>query len=65
MKPYIVFASCALISAIGGWLLLFSHGKTENAVGCFLLVIFGLGAITLPMLVGQSRRGGRGDDSTD
>ena len=61
MKPQFTlalstFVVCALIAAFGSQLL-FSYGRPMNKLGCFLLVVFGLGAITLPLLVAQLGRG--------
>jgi len=68
MKPQVtlalsVFAICAVVSAVGGYLLFFSLGQTEKVVGCFLLIIFGLAAMALPRVILELRGRGRGDES--
>ncbi len=63
MKPCIVFAACALLASIGGWLLVSSNGGIEQQAGCVMLVFFGLGAIALPGLVGRPGDAGHGEGS--
>jgi len=48
MKPYIVFAVCALLAGFGA----FARGE----FGYFLLVTFGLAAIVLPFLIVLANR---------
>ena len=61
MKPYVAFAVCALVAAFGAWLLVNSHGSVERDVAPWLLVVFGLGAIVVPLVLVLTDKTGRGD----
>ena len=50
MSSYLIFIICSTISAFGTWLLVHSGGPTAREIAPYLTVIFGLGAIVLPIL---------------
>ncbi len=47
---YLIFAVCALVAWFGGYLFCFGETPGDRQWGLFLLVVFGLGAITLPIV---------------
>ncbi|HEX5271431.1 MAG TPA: hypothetical protein VFW33_13125 [Gemmataceae bacterium] len=53
---YLIFAGCALVAWFGSFLVCFSGSPGDRQCGLFLLVVFGLGAITLPIVWSLQRR---------
>jgi len=54
--PFVVFGICAILAAVGAYLLVFSGGRTENTTGLFALVIFGLASVVLPIVLALGRK---------
>jgi small basic protein len=49
-KPYVAFLGCAVTASMAAYFVAFC-GREQSEVGLYALVIFGLGAVVLPLLL--------------
>jgi hypothetical protein len=50
IRPYVAFLACAVTASMAAYFLVFC-GRGQGEVGLYALVIFGLGAVVLPILL--------------